>query len=378
MRRISDIFTAYKAENMYIYQYSKWPEFEVDYDQVGELLEQVTRKQGILAGKMHWLGFQQKEVSTLHNMTIDLIKSSEIEGEMLANDQVRSSIARRLGMDIAGLVPSDRNIDGLVEMLLDATQGNAPLTQERLFSWHSALFPTGKSGRFLIQVGTWRDDRNGPMQVVSGPIGRDRVHFEAPPAVKVAGEMERFLHWINASDRLAPVIKAAIAHLWFLTIHPFDDGNGRIARAISDLLLTKAEGVNQRYYSMSAQIRKDREAYYKIREFTQRDDLDITDWVLWFLNCLSLALDESELELEAVIEKARFWEHNKQVSMNERQTAMVNRLLDGFVGKLTSTKWATICKCSPDTALRDLQDLITKEVLVKDQSGGRSTAYLLK
>ncbi|ASS49352.1 MAG: cell filamentation protein Fic [Candidatus Fluviicola riflensis] len=363
----------------FIYQLRAWPEFEIDFEQIGETLERVTRKQGALVGKLRAAGFPLQEETLLHVLTSDLIKSSEIEGELLATDEVRSSIARKLGMEIGGLIPSDRHVDGLVEMLLDATQKcDEPLTKERLFGWHSTLFPTGYSGTISIKTGEWRDDRDGPMQVVSGALGRERVHFKAPDAAYVSDEMERFLQWFNASSRMAPVIKAAIAHFWFVTIHPFDDGNGRIARAIADMLLTRSEGMNQRYYSMSAQIRKERNAYYSILEKSQRGDLDITPWIEWFLNCLYAALEDSEAGLETTFQKSNFWEINRHVSMNERQTAMVNRLLDGFVGKLTSSKWAKICKCSPDTALRDINDLIAKEVLVKDQSGGRSTAYLLK
>lgn len=363
----------------FIYQLRAWPAFEIDFEQIGETLDRVTRKQGALVGKLHAVGFPLQEETLLRVLTSDLIKSSEIEGELLATDEVRSSIARKLGMEIGGLIPSDRHIDGLVEMLLDATQKcDEPLTKERLFGWHSTLFPTGYSGTISIKTGQWRDDRDGPMQVVSGAMGRERVHFKPPDAVYVPDEMEHFLKWFNTPSRMVPVIKAAIAHFWFVTIHPFDDGNGRIARAIADMLLTKSEGINQRYYSMSAQIRKERNAYYSILEKSQRGDLDITPWIDWFLNCLHAALEDSEAGLETTYQKSNFWEVNRHVSMNERQTIMVNRLLDGFVGKLTSTKWAKICKCSPDTALRDINDLIAKEVLVKDQSGGRSTAYLLK
>ncbi len=363
----------------FIYQLRAWPEFEIDFEQIGGILESVTRKQGALVGKMHALGFPLQEETVLRVLTSDLIKSSEIEGELLATDEVRSSIARKLGMEIGGLIPSDRHIDGLVEMLLDATLNcNDPLTKERLFGWHNTLFPNGYSGRIAIKVGEWRDDRDGPMQVVSGAMGHERVHFRAPEAEYVPDEMDFFLKWFNAPSRMAPVIKAAIAHFWFVTIHPFDDGNGRIARAITDMLLTKSEGINQRYYSMSAQIRRERNAYYSILEKSQRGDLDITPWIDWFLNCLYAALQDSEADLATIFQKSNFWERNRHVSMNERQTAMVNRLLDGFTGKLTSTKWAKICKCSPDSALRDINDLIAKEVLVKDQSGGRSTAYLLK
>ncbi|GAC1535041.1 MAG: hypothetical protein NVS3B15_15750 [Sediminibacterium sp.] len=314
----------------------------------------------------------------LQTLTLDVIKSNEIEGEILDPGQVRSSIARRLGMDVSGLVPSDRNVDGVVEMMLDATQRFAdPLTEERLFGWHAALFPTGRSGMHKITTGAWRDGNNGPMQVVSGAIGRERVHFQAPDAGVVGKEMSLFLDWFNTGTVMDPVLKAGIAHLWFVTIHPFDDGNGRIARTIADMQLARSDSSSQRFYSMSAQIRQERSTYYDMLESTQKGTLDITNWLNWFLECLGRAFTATENTLNAVFKKARFWDTNSHKALNERQRSMINRLLDGFEGKLTSSKWAKMTKCSPDTALRDIQDLMEKGILVKENAGGRSTGYIL-
>jgi Fic family protein len=305
-------------------------------------------------------------------------KSSEIEGEVLDKEQVRSSIARRLGMDIGALAPIDRLVEGVVEMMLDATQNfDQALTEERLLGWHAALFPTGRSGMRRITVGAWRTEKAGPMQVVSGPIGRERVHFEAPEAPRLKAEMRAFLKWFDATDSIDPVLKAAVAHLWFVTIHPFEDGNGRIARAIADMALARAEGTPQRFYSMSAQIRAERGAYYDILETTQKGDLDITDWLQWFVGCLDRAFDGAEQILAAVLRKSRFWERPTAAELNERQRKVLNRLLDGFEGKLTSSKWAALTKTSQDTALRDIDDLVKRGILVKEAAGGRSTSYSL-
>jgi Fic family protein len=307
-----------------------------------------------------------------------VVQSSEIEGENLDAGQVRSSIARRLGMEIGGLVPADRDVEGVVEMMLDATQGfERPLTKERLFDWHASLFPTGRSGLSRIAVGAWRDDRLGPMQVVSGPMGRETAHFEAPEAARLEAEMAGFLGWFESSSDMDRVLKAGIAHLWFVTIHPFDDGNGRIARAIADLMLARSEGSAQRFYSMSAQIRIERKTYYDILETTQKGGLDITAWLQWFLGCLDRAFGHSEETLSKVLATARFWERHAAVPLNERQRDMLNRLLNGFTGKLNSSKWAKMEKCSPDTALRDITDLVTRGMLVKEPGGGRSTSYAL-
>lgn len=370
------------AENKmarYIHLLPKWPDFKWSHEQVLPELAAVRHKQGRLKGYMEVLGFVLRNETTLHTLTLDVLKSTEIEGEFLNSDQVRSSIARRLGMDIAGLVPADRNVDGVVEMMLDATQNfKKPLTKERLFAWHASLFPTGRSGMYKITVGDWRDNEKGPMQVVSGAMGKEKVHFEAPEAKRLEKEMTLFLKWLNKKDGLDAVIKSAIAHFWFVSIHPFDDGNGRIARAIADMHLTKADGDQQRFYSMSAQIRADRKGYYNILEKTQSGSLDITKWLLWYLHCLDQALNVSEKVLKSVLNKTRFWDTHRNTTINERQRLLINKLFDGFDGKLNSSKWAKIAKCSADTALRDIQDLMTKKILKKEAAGGRSTNYVLK
>ena len=307
-----------------------------------------------------------------------MVKTSEIEGEQLNVASVRSSIARRLGVDIGALAPVDRHVEGVVEMVLDATANcNAPATRDRLFGWHAALFPTGYSGLVRIIVGGWRDDATGPMQVVSGPIGRQRVHFEAPPADGLESETARFLAWANSASNEPPLIKAGLVHLWFVTLHPFDDGNGRIARAVGDLFLARADGSPQRFYSLSAQIQSECEAYYDILERTQKQSLDATEWLAWFLDTLHRAVDHAQHTLDAVLAKTRFWQRWATTALNERQVKLVNRLLDGFEGKLTSSKWAAIAKCSPDTALRDITDLLARGVLRKSDAGGRSTSYRL-
>jgi Fic family protein len=364
----------------YIYQIADWPHFIWDNQTIFTLLGKVRNLQGRLIGKMETLGFHLRDEASLETLTLEITKSTEIEGEILNPEQVRSSIARRLGMDLAGLIPSDREVDGVVEMVLDAIQHyQNPLTKERLFDWHFSLFPSGRSGMYKIQVGSWRKDTTGPMQVVSGPMGREQVHFQAPSSDIIETEMDAFLNWVNNENTMDPVIKAAIAHLWFVTIHPFDDGNGRITRAITDMLLTRSDGVSQRFYSMSAQIRKERKAYYAILEKTQKGTLDITAWLLWFLHCLLNALDVAEETLSRILKKHKFWTTNATTTFNERQIKLLNRLLDGFKGKLTSGKWAKIAKCSTDTAFRDIQDLINKGILIKDPlAGGRSTNYILK
>ena len=362
----------------YIYQHTDWPQFTWDNESLIVPLGEVRNMQGRLLGKMESIGFAPVDAS-LGTLTLDVVKSSEIEGEILNSEQVRSSIARRLGLAIPGMVASDRNVDGMVEMMLDATrQFNKPLTAKRLFAWHSSLFSSGRSRTSKINIGNWRTDFTGPMQVVSGPMGKERVHFQAPDAAILSKEMKVFFHWINHENKLDPVIKAAVAHLWFVTLHPFDDGNGRIARAITDLLLARSDGTSQRFYSMSAQIRLERKGYYDILENTQNGNLDITKWLHWFLNCIKNALNASGKTLDGVLYKAEFWRKYSEIVLNSRQKLLLNKLLDGFVGKLTSSKWATIAKCSPDTALRDIQDLVTKGVLHKEPGGGRSTAYKIE
>lgn len=363
----------------YIHQLTNWPQFHWSTERVSILLAEVRHRQGRLLGRMEGLGFTLQAEASLETLTLDVLKSSEIEGELLDPEQVRSSIARRLGMDIAALVPSDRHVDGVVEMMLDATQNySGELTHERLFGWHAALFPAGRSGMHKIVTGAWRNNApDDPMRVVSGAMGREVVHYEAPPSEVLYKEMDRFCHWFNTENSIDPVIKAAVAHLWFVTVHPFDDGNGRIARAIADMQLTRADGAPQRFYSMSAQIRKDRTGYYDILEATQKGSLDITPWVEWFLGCLDRALTATGETLAIVLNKAKFWEEHSETSFNNRQVLLLNKLLNGFEGKLTSSKWAKIAKCSQDTALRDIQNLVERGVLVKEDSGGRSTSYVL-
>ena len=363
---------------LYIHELKGWSDFRWDNERITARLVDVRYRQGRLVGQMKGLGFPFRSEAVLHTLTEDVIKSSEIEGEKLDRDQVRSSIARRLGLDIGGLTHADRNVEDVVEMMLDATQGyEKPLTGRRLFDWHAALFPTGRSGMSKIRVGAWRDDKKGPMQVVSGAIGKERVHYEAPAAEELRHEMQRFLEWFEKDRSTDLVLKAGVAHLWFVTIHPFDDGNGRIARAIADMVLARSEHSPQRFYSMSAQIRQERKAYYEILEATQKGDLDITRWLEWFLDCLGRAFTHAETTLEAVLKKARFWEKHAGAAFNDRQRKIVNQLLNGFEGKLTSSKWAKLAKCSHDTALRDIEDLMQKGVLKKDGAGGRSTSYSL-
>jgi len=364
--------------NRYIHESQNWPNFQWDQKKLAGPLAQLRHRQGRLIGRMETLGFSLREEATLQTLTQDVVKSSEIEGEILNRDQVRSSIARRLGMETGALAPVDRNVEGVVEMMLDATQNySAPLTASRLFSWHASLFPMGYSGMRKIKVARWRNDSRGPMQVVSEAPGRERVHFEAPGAKRLKKEMTLFLKWFNATDDTDPVLRAGLAHLWFVTIHPFDDGNGRIARVIADMALARSEQSSQRFYSMSAQISFERKAYYDTLERTQKGGLDITPWIKWFLGCLDRAFDGTEETLGSVLLRARFWETHAETSFNDRQRLMLNKLLDGFEGKLTSSKWATIAKCSQDTALRDIQGLVNEGILAKDPGGGRSTSYSL-
>jgi Fic family protein len=398
MRRIALLFSAIDAENsialaennphnlrilygdydLYLWQQPQWPAFTWDQAALATLLGQVSRAQGKLLGKMEALGFDLRNEAHLQTLTQDVVNTSEIEGEHLEPDQVRSSIARRLGMDIAGLVPSDRNVDGVVDMMLDATSKyDEALTLERLYGWHAALFPTGRSGMHKISVAAWRDDSDGPMQVVSGPMGREKVHYDAPPANRIQHEIENFLEWFNAPAETDPILKAGLAHLWFVTIHPFDDGNGRIARAIADMALSRSDESRQRFYSMSGQIRNERKDYYRTLEWTQKGELDVTRWQTWFLSCLDRAIAAADETLSTVLAKARFWERFATTALNERQIKVLNRLLDGFEGKMTSSKWAKIAKCSQDTAHRDILDLIKRGALQKDPGGGRSTSYSL-
>ena len=363
---------------VYIHERPEWPQFEWNSEKLSERLVQVRHKQGRLLGRMESLGFNLKAEASLQTLTEEVVKSSEIEGEILDRDQVRSSIAQRLGMDIGALTPAERHVEGVVELMLDATQKHdQAVTAERLFGWHAALFPTGRTGILKIVVGGWRTEQSGPMQVVSGPVGREHVHFEAPAAKRLQNEMKAFLDWFNADQGQDPVLRAALAHLWFVTIHPFEDGNGRIARAIADLALARSEHSTQRFYSMSAQIRKERKAYYDVLEKTQRGTLDITNWLDWFLGCLDRAFDGAETIIGNVLHKATFWEEHGASDLNDRQRLMLNRLLEGFEGKLTYSKWAKIAKVSQPTATRDIDDLIKRGILQKDAAGGRSTSYSL-
>ncbi|MDH3589020.1 MAG: Fic family protein [Gammaproteobacteria bacterium] len=361
---------------MYLWDLADWPTFTWDDQALSPLLAQASREQGRLLGKMEALGFELRDEAHLHTLTEDVVKTSEIEGDNLEPDQVRSSIARRLGMDVAGLIPSDRHVDGVVELMLDAI-GNYrnPLTEERLFAWHAALFPTGRSGMQKISVGAWRDDSDGPMQVISGPMGRESVHYQAPPAERVAAEVASFLRWFEEPGDIDLLLIAGLAHLWFVTIHPFDDGNGRIARAIADMALARAEGSTKRFYSLSAQIRVDRKQYYAILEQTQKGQLDVTEWQKWFLETFLCAVRGAKENLNTVLQKARFWDRYAKSALNDRQIKVLNRVLDGIEGKLTSSKWARLAKCSQDTAGRDIADLISKGALKKDPGGGRSTSY---
>ena len=348
-------------------------------------LASVRHRQGRLIGHMEALGFPLRQEAVLQTLTEDVVKSSEIEGEILDVGQVRSSVARRLGMDAGGVEKVGRDVEGVVEMMLDATRNfDRPLSAERLFAWHASLFPTGRSGMRKIRTGAWRDDETGPMQVVSGPVGREKVHFEAPASERLDGEIQAFLEWIDRapsdSDPHAgadPVLSAGLAHLWFVTIHPFADGNGRIARAIGDLVLARSEGSPQRYYSLSAQIRKERKEYYAILEQTQRGTLDVTPWLIWFLACLGRAIDGAQATLARVLYKARFWQALEDTEVNARQRLVLNRLLDGLEGALTTSKWSKLARCSSDTALRDILELVERGVLVRGPEGGRSTSYKL-
>lgn len=361
---------------LYIHEREGWPKMHWRGDAIVAPVAAVRLAQGRLVGRMESMGFQLRDEAVLRTLTADVVKTSEIEGERLDPEQVRSSIARHLGLDVAGLKPSDRDVEGVVEMMLDASRAyDQPLTQDRVLSWHAALFPTGRSGMRAIIAGAWRDDSTGPMQVVSGPVGRERVHFEAPSATRLPDEVRAFFRWFNAGPEIDPLLKAALAHLWFVTIHPFDDGNGRVARAIADMALARSESSSQRFYSMSAQIRAERNEYYDVLEQTQQGSLDVTLWMTWFIGCLGRAIAGAEEGLGAVLGRARFWERFDDRPLNERQRQVLRRVLDGFDGKLTSTKYAKLAKCSQDTAARDIRALVDQGVLVRNAAGGRSTSY---
>lgn len=364
---------------MWIHEHQNWTHFTWDAGALAEKLAGIRYTQGRLLGRMEGLGFDLKREATLNILTRDVVKSSAIEGEVLNSDEVRSSIARRLGMDIAGLVPASRDIDGIVEIMLDATQNfSKQLTHDRLFSWHAALFPTGRSGMNRITVGGWRTMDAGPMQVISGPIGHENIHFEAPTADRLEHEMIEFLAWFNKKTDIDPVMKAGIAHFWFVTIHPFEDGNGRIARAIGDMALARADGMSDRFYSLSSQIEAERKSYYDQLGGQQRDTSDITAWLSWFLDCLGRAISNAEIILNTVLFKAQLWDKINQNPINERQRQIINRMLEqDFVGYMNTSKYAKLAKCSNDTALRDIQELKIRGIFIQNESGGRSTSYRL-
>ena len=364
---------------MYIWERKEWPQWRYDLVRLVELLAKVRHQQGRFLGRMESLGFKLRDEAVLTTLTEDVLKTSAIEGEQLNGEQVRSSLARRLGLDAETTIPVDRHVEGIVEMLLDATRHyDHPLSVERLFAWHGALFPTGRSGLSEIRVGRWRDDAKGPMQVISGPYGHEKIHYMAPPAQQLPAEIERFLAWVNdEQDKNDLVLKAGLAHLWFVTLHPFDDGNGRMARAIGDMILARSDATSQRFYSLSAQIDAERSHYYHILEEAQKGSLDVTAWLEWFLGSLSRALARAETTMATVLRKGRFWEAHASVILNERQIQMLNRLLDGFEGKLTTSKWAKLCKCSQDSAYRDIIQLLDANILRKNEAGGRGSAYEL-
>ncbi len=362
----------------FIHERPGWPRLTWDAEALAEPLAGVRHKQGKLLGRMEALGFELRTEASLVTLTAEVVHSSAIEGETLNPEEVRSSIARKLGLDVAGLPEPGRDVDGVVEMMLDATRNfDRPLTAERLFGWHAALFPTGRSGMTRITVGAWRTDETGPMQVVSGPIGKERVHFQAPAAGRLDTEMGRFLEWFGSRPGIDPVLKAGVAHLWFVTIHPFDDGNGRIGRAIADLALAQADGVRDRFYSMSSGLESQRRDYYLQLESAQRASLDITAWLAWFLGSLDRTLDDAGRSLASVLAKARLWQRINLRPVNERQRKVVNRMLDDFKGHLTTSKYAKVAKCSSDTALRDVRELLSRGILVQNPGGGRSTSYRL-
>ncbi len=359
-----------------IHERPDWPEFRWDGHALAAPLSAVRHEQGRLLGRMEALGFHLRAEANLAVLTGEVVKSSAIEGEVLDPGEVRSSLARHLGLDAGGLPKAGRDVDGVVEMTLDATRRfDQPLTKERLFDWHSALFPTGRSGMRRIVVGAWRTATSGPMQVVSGPVGREKVHFVAPAAERVASEMRRFLQWFESGPTLDPVIRAGVAHLWFVTIHPFEDGNGRIARAIADLALARADGMPERFYSMSSQIESERREYYRRLESTQHGDMDITPWLRWFLGCLDRAIGSAETLVGAVLARARFWQRLDRQPVNDRQRRVLERMLGHFEGLLTTSKYAKLAKCSQDTALRDITELVERGILARNPGGGRSTSY---
>jgi Fic family protein len=367
-----------RGNEVYIHEKTGWPRLTWDGERLAGLLAAVRHKQGRLLGRMEGLGFDLRAEANLTVLTSDVVKSSAIEGETLPPDEVRSSIAGRLGLDVAGLPKAGRGVEGVVEMMLDATRHfDAPLTRQRLFAWHASLFPTGRFGIRPITVGAWRTNESGRMRVVSGPVGNETVHFEAPAAERLASEMDAFLEWFNAPSEVDPVLRAGVAHFWFVTIHPFDDGNGRIARAVADMALARADGTPDRYYSMSSQIEAERNDYYLQLEFAQKGGTDVTSWLAWFLACLGRAVDGAGVTSGAVLQKARLWQRINRRPVNDRQRLVINRMLGPFEGFLSTSKYARLAKCSADTALRDIRELLERGILVQNPSGGRSTSYRL-
>lgn len=363
---------------MWIYRNKDWPNFTWNQESLAQSLITVRHKQGRLLGRMEGLGFDLKQEASLNTLTTDVLTTSAIEGKTLNPEEVRSSIARRLGLDIGGMISASRDVEGIVEMMLDATQNfQKTLTAERLFDWHATLFPTGRSGMHKITVGAWRPEEAGSMQVISGPMGREKIHFEAPPAVKLDQDMKQFLSWLENNRKIDPVLKAGVAHLWFVTIHPFEDGNGRIARAIADMMLARADGIKDRFYSMSAQIEAECKEYYRQLECRQRSDIDITPWLLWFLGSLEHAISGADKTLAAVLYKAEFWHFLSTRPINERQRLILNKMLEDFKGHMNTSKYAKLVKCSNDTALRDIRDLVDRGVFIQNPGGGRSTSYRL-
>ncbi|MEM8503829.1 MAG: Fic family protein [Cyanobacteria bacterium P01_D01_bin.1] len=363
----------------WIHQQSDWPAFVWDSAALAQKLANIRHQQGRLLGRMESLGFELRAEASLDTLTVEVVKSSAIEGEVLSTSEVRSSLAHKLGIDTGGTITVGRNVEGIVEVMIDATrQYNQPLTKERLFDWHAALFPTGRSGIRRITVGSWRPESAGAMQVISGRIGRERVHFEAPEASRVESEMTAFLEWFDSDEAVDPVLRAAITHLWFVTIHPFEDGNGRIARAIADLALARADNLPERFYSMSAQIEAERKTYYKQLERQQRGSIDIADWIDWFLGCLGRSIEAADATLAVVLHKAELWGIANRHPINDRQRSILNRMLNGFKGHMNTSKYAKIAKCSTDTALRDIRNLLTYGLLVRNTPGGRSTSYRLQ
>ena len=371
------LFTSLR-DIMYLHQSKDWPNFRWDNEMLVPYISTVRNLQGRLIGRMEGMGFELREEAVLKTLTEDIVRSSEIEGEFLNPDEVRSSVAKRLGMEIFGLPEASRDVEGVVEMMLDATQKFMnPLTEDRLFGWHAALFPSGRSGMYKITVGNWRTDARGPMQVVSGPMGKEKVHYTAPESSRLALEMSRFINWFNSDASMEPVIKSGISHLWFVSIHPFDDGNGRIARAIADSQLARADSTNQRFYSMSGKILQSKKGYYNVLESTQKGSMDVSQWLVWYFERLTEALEATNETLSKILIKAKFWELHKTTQFNERQVEMINKLQGDFVGKLNSSKWAKMTRVHRDTARRDIQNLIEKGVLSDTGEGGRSTNYLL-